>query len=81
MIGVALLPVVVAQLAAAAPLVVRDANRTVRVPTVSTAAGVMLRPDALAGMLPVTVHHDSSTLLHRRDLGRQAPSSRPGFRW
>ena len=61
MIGlVAALPLIVAQLAAAAPLVVRDAQHSVRIPTVSTAAGVMLRPEALSGMLPITVHHDSS---------------------
>jgi N-acetylmuramoyl-L-alanine amidase len=54
------LPLVIAQLATAAPLVVRDAQRSVRIPTVSTAAGVMLRPEALSGMLPITVHHDSS---------------------
>jgi N-acetylmuramoyl-L-alanine amidase len=61
MIGlVTALPLVVAQLVAAAPLVVRDAQHSVRVPTVSTSAGVMLRPDALSGMLPITIHHDSS---------------------
>jgi N-acetylmuramoyl-L-alanine amidase len=49
------------QLAAAAPsLVVRDANRSVRISTVASPDGPMLRPEALAEMLPITVHHDSS---------------------
>ncbi len=60
MIGAVLaLPLIICQLAAA-PLVVRDAHRTVRIPTVASAAGVMVRPDALAGMLPITVRHDSA---------------------
>lgn len=44
---------------AAAALVVRDATHSVRVPVIATAAGPMLRPEALSGMLPVTVTRDS----------------------
>ena len=62
MIGaIAALPVAICQLVAATPLVVRDAQHTVRVATVASASGIMLRPEALAGMLPIVVHHDSST--------------------
>ncbi len=57
MIGLALAAF---QLAQAAPLVVRDAHRTIRVATVKTAAGSMLRPDGLAPILPVLVYHDSA---------------------
>ncbi len=58
MIGLALAAF---QLAQAAPaLVVRDAHRSIRVATVATAAGPMLRPDGLAPILPVSVHHDSA---------------------
>ncbi len=50
------------QLAAAAPaLVVRDANRSVRVATVATSDGPMLRPESLAGLMPITTTHDSSS--------------------
>jgi N-acetylmuramoyl-L-alanine amidase len=45
------------QLAAGSPpLMVRDRDRVVRVPTVATADGPMLRAEALAPMLPVEVH-------------------------
>lgn len=45
------------QIAAASPaLVVRDRDHVVRVPTVATADGPMLRPELLAPMLPIEVH-------------------------
>lgn len=45
------------QIAAASPaLVVRDRDRSVRVPTVASADGPMLRPESLAPMLPIEVH-------------------------
>jgi N-acetylmuramoyl-L-alanine amidase len=46
---------------ASAALVVRDANRSVRVPVVSTDAGPMVRPEAFGDMLPVGVRHDSAS--------------------
>lgn len=50
------------QLAAASPpLVLRDGQRSVRVPTVASVNGPMLRADALAAMLPVGVRHDSGS--------------------
>jgi N-acetylmuramoyl-L-alanine amidase len=50
------------QLAAASPpLVLRDGQRSVRVPTVASVNGPMLRADALAAMLPVNVRHDSAS--------------------
>jgi N-acetylmuramoyl-L-alanine amidase len=59
MIGLA---VVAFQLAQGAPtLVVRDAHRSIRVPMVATASGLMLRPETLAPLLRVDVHHDSAT--------------------
>ena len=48
------------QLASSA-VVVRDANRSVRVPVVSTAAGPMVRPESFGDMLPVGVRHDSAS--------------------
>lgn len=58
MIGLAVLAF---QLAQGTPaLVVRDAHRSVRVPTAATPAGPMLRPEALAPLVPVEVHHDSA---------------------
>src|SRR4029077_4350840 len=42
-------------------LVVRDARRSIRVAIVATPAGPMLRPEALAPLLRVDVHHDSSS--------------------
>ena len=47
---------------AAAAVVVRDANRSVRVPVVSTAAGPMVRPESFGDMLPVGVRHDSGAI-------------------
>ncbi|HEU4787199.1 MAG TPA: N-acetylmuramoyl-L-alanine amidase [Gemmatimonadaceae bacterium] len=55
-----IVPALVAlQIAAAPPLVVRDARRAVRVPTTASANGAMVRLDALQPMLPVNVSHDS----------------------
>lgn len=55
-----IVPALVAlQIAAAPPLVVRDARRAVRVPTAWSASGAMVRLDALQPMLPVNVSHDS----------------------
>lgn len=48
------------QVAAATPLVIRDARRVVRVPTTATTSGPMVRLDALRPMLPVSVTHDSA---------------------
>ncbi len=50
------------QLAAASPpLVLRDGQRTVRVPTVASVSGPMLPADALSAMLPIVVRHDSAS--------------------
>ena len=49
------------QIAAATPLVVRDARRAIRVPTTAATSGPMVRLDALQPMLPVTVTHDSAS--------------------
>ncbi|HET7373826.1 MAG TPA: N-acetylmuramoyl-L-alanine amidase [Gemmatimonadaceae bacterium] len=55
-----IVPALVAlQIAAAPPLVVRDARSAVRVPTAWSASGPMVRLDALQPMLPVNVSHDS----------------------
>jgi N-acetylmuramoyl-L-alanine amidase len=48
------------QVAAATPLVIRDARRVVRVPTVAAPGGAMVRLDALQPILPVAVSHDSA---------------------
>ncbi len=48
------------QIAAAQSLVVRDASRSVRVPLLASANGPMLRPEALAELVPITVHRDSA---------------------
>ena len=58
MIGFAL---VAFQLAQGTPtLVVRDARHSIRVATTATPAGPMIRPEALAPIVPVEVHHDSA---------------------
>lgn len=49
------------QVAAATPLVVRDARRVVRIPTIAATGGPLVRLDALRPMLPVTVSHDSAS--------------------
>lgn len=49
------------QIAAASPLVVRDARRVVRVPTTATTGAPMVRLDALQPLLPVNVRHDSAS--------------------
>lgn len=49
------------QVAAATPLIVRDARRVVRVPTTAAASGRMVRLDALQPILPVNVSHDSAS--------------------
>jgi len=50
------------QIAAAMPtLVLTDGHRVVRVATVATSKGPMLRADALAAMLPIDVRHDSAS--------------------
>ena len=50
------------QLAAASPpLVLRDGQRSIRVATVGTVNGPMLRADALGAMLPIQVRHDSAS--------------------
>ena len=50
------------QIAAATPtLVVRDGQQSVRVPLVASANGPLLRVESLEPMLPVAVHHDSSS--------------------
>jgi N-acetylmuramoyl-L-alanine amidase len=53
----------VLQIAAAAPetLVVKDANRAIRIPLVETRTGPMVAPEALAPIVPVTVRRLSST--------------------
>jgi N-acetylmuramoyl-L-alanine amidase len=58
MIGIAL---VAFQLAQAVPgFVVRDAHRSIRVATAASADGPMVRPDAMAPLVPVAVRHDSA---------------------
>ncbi|HTJ20866.1 MAG TPA: N-acetylmuramoyl-L-alanine amidase [Gemmatimonadaceae bacterium] len=55
-----IVPALVAlQIAAAPPLVIRDARRAVTVPTMASASGAMVRLGALQPMLPVNVSHDS----------------------
>ncbi|MGE5102554.1 MAG: hypothetical protein ACM3SX_21410, partial [Deltaproteobacteria bacterium] len=50
------------QLAAATPpLTVSDGHRSVRVSTVASSKGPMLRADALATMMPIDVRHDSAS--------------------
>ena len=50
------------QIAAATPaLVVRDGEHAERVPLVASANGPLLRPESLGPMLPVAVHHDSTS--------------------
>jgi len=50
------------QLAAAAPpLTMSDGQRSVRVATVASTKGPMLRADALAAMIPIDVRHDSTS--------------------
>lgn len=54
------------QIAAAAPaapaaLVISDGQHAVRVPLVASANGPLLRVESLDPMLPVSVHHDSSS--------------------
>jgi len=61
MIGIVLAAFQLSQGTPAPALVVRDARRSIRVAMVSTAAGPMLRPEALAPLLRVDVHHDSSS--------------------
>jgi N-acetylmuramoyl-L-alanine amidase len=60
MIGVVLLALQLAQTTPAASLVVRDAHRSIRVTTMATPSGRMLRPDGLAPLIRVTVWHDSA---------------------
>jgi N-acetylmuramoyl-L-alanine amidase len=49
------------QLAQATPaLVVRDAHRSIRVATTASSSGPMVRPEALAPLVPVAVRHDSA---------------------
>jgi len=47
--------------AATSPLTLSDGHRTVRVPTVASSSGPMLRADALSALLPIDVHHDSAS--------------------
>jgi len=54
-------PFIALQLAAATSLVMSDGHRSVRVATVATSNGPMLRADALAPMLPIDVRHDSAS--------------------
>jgi N-acetylmuramoyl-L-alanine amidase len=49
------------QIAAAPTLVIRAPNGSVRVPTVASAAGPMLRAESLAPAIPIRVVHDSSS--------------------
>ena len=50
------------QLAAAAPpLTMSDGQRSVRVATVASPKGPMLRADALAAMIPIDIRHDSAS--------------------
>ncbi len=46
--------------AAARPLVIRDANHAVRVPTVASTSGPMVSAERLASVMPLSVHHDSA---------------------
>jgi N-acetylmuramoyl-L-alanine amidase len=55
---------VVSQIAAAAPpttLLIRDSQRRVRVPVVASAAGPMLRADALGEMLPIEIRRGTGS--------------------
>jgi N-acetylmuramoyl-L-alanine amidase len=61
MIGIVLAAFQLSQGTPAPALVVRDARRSIRVAMVATPAGPMLRPEALAPLLRVDVHHDSSS--------------------
>jgi N-acetylmuramoyl-L-alanine amidase len=47
--------------AAVSSLVVRDGARVVRVPTIASADGPMLRPESLGPMLPIEVHRAAGT--------------------
>ena len=47
--------------AATPPLTVSDGHRSVRVSTVASSKGPMLRADALATMMPIDVRHDSAS--------------------
>jgi N-acetylmuramoyl-L-alanine amidase len=47
--------------AAAPSLIIRDARHTVRVPTVASSNGPLVRLAALSPMLRLSVHHDSSS--------------------
>ena len=50
------------QLAAAVrPLVIRDANHAVRVPTIASSAGPMVSAERLGMVMPISVHHDSAS--------------------
>ncbi len=61
MIGIVLAAFQLSQGTPAPALVVRDARRSIRVAMVATPAGPMLRPEALAPLLRVDVHHDSAS--------------------
>jgi len=61
MIGVVLAAFQLSQGTPAPALVVRDARRSIRVAMIATPGGPMLRPEALAPLLRVDVHHDSSS--------------------
>ncbi|HVX38003.1 MAG TPA: N-acetylmuramoyl-L-alanine amidase [Gemmatimonadaceae bacterium] len=47
--------------AVARPLVIRDADHAVRVPTVASSAGPMVSAVRLGAVLPLRVHHDSAS--------------------
>jgi N-acetylmuramoyl-L-alanine amidase len=60
MIGIVLAAFQLSQGTPSPALVVHDARRSIRVAMVATPAGPMLRPEALAPLLRVDVHHDSA---------------------
>ena len=61
MIGAALVAFQLAGALASPPLLVRDPSHTVRIATVASQAGPMVRPEALGQMFPITVNHDSAS--------------------
>ena len=61
MIGIVVAAFQLSQGTPPSALVVHDARRSIRVALTATPAGPMLRPEALAPVLRVGVHHDSSS--------------------
>ena len=61
MIGLSGALFVALQISAAPTLVIRAPGGTMRVPTVASANGPMLRAESLAPAIPIRVTHDSSS--------------------